>query len=225
MLHRAIGDVIEYPLGDGHVRLRLVAALHDSIFQGELVMARANFVWLFPDVEGYQRLLVDAPAGRVQTVSDTFENALADNGADAQTTWARLAQFHKVENTYLSTFQTLGGLGLLLGTVALGAVLLRNALERRRELALLGAVGFRPGHLLAMVVAENALLLGSGVGVGAIAALVAIAPALAERGGRLPVNAGGVVLVFAVVATGLLSTVVAIRAATRGSLLSSLRSD
>jgi len=225
VLHRAIGDVIEYPLGDGHVRLRLVAALHDSIFQGELVMARGNFVRLFPDVQGYQRLLVDVPAGRAQAVSDTFENALADNGADAQTTWARLAQFHKVENTYLSTFQTLGGLGLLLGTVGLGAVLLRNALERRRELALLGAVGFRPGHLLAMVVAENALLLGAGVGVGAIAALVAIAPALAERGGRVPVNAGGVVLVFAVVATGLLSTVVAIRAATRGSLLSSLRSD
>jgi len=33
----------------------------------------------------------------------------------------KLAAFHRVENTYLSTFQALGGLGLLLGTLGLGA--------------------------------------------------------------------------------------------------------
>ena len=71
----------------------------------------------------------------------TIEDALTDFGADAIGTAERLAAFHRVENTYLSTFQTLGGLGLLLGTVGLATVLLRNALERRRELALLGAVG------------------------------------------------------------------------------------
>ena len=67
-----------------------------------------------------------------------------------------------MENTYLSTFQTLGGLGLLLGTVGLATVLLRNVLERRRELALLGAVGYRRRHFLLMVMAENALLLAAG---------------------------------------------------------------
>ena len=54
----------------------------------------------------------------------------------------RLAAFHRVENTYLSTFQALGGLGLLLGTVGLSAIMFRNVLERRRELALLRAVGY-----------------------------------------------------------------------------------
>ena len=69
-----------------------------------------------------------------------------------------LAAFHRVENTYLSTFQALGGLGLLLGTLGLGAVLLRNVMERRKELALLRAVGYRPEHLRTMVIAENAFL-------------------------------------------------------------------
>ena len=40
-----------------------------------------------------------------------------------------------VQNTYLSAFAALGGLGLLLGTVGLAAALLRAAVERRRELA------------------------------------------------------------------------------------------
>ena len=39
-----------------------------------------------------------------------------------------------------------GSLGLLLGTVGLGAVLARNVLERRREIGLLRAVGYSPGE-------------------------------------------------------------------------------
>ncbi len=62
-------------------------------------------------------------------------------------------------NTYLATFQTLGGLGLLLGTVGLAAILLRNVLERRGELATLRALGFQRASLAWLVLAENTLLL------------------------------------------------------------------
>jgi ABC-type antimicrobial peptide transport system permease subunit len=150
---------------------------------------------------------------------------MADLGADAVGTTERLAQFHRVENTYLSTFQALGGLGLVLGTIGLATVLLRNVLERRRELALLGAVGFRSGHVLTLVVAENALLLGCGLLAGAICAGLAIAPAIAERGGRVPLTSGGVLLLFGVFVTGIIASVVAMSAATRAPLLSSLRSE
>ena len=37
-----------------------------------------------------------------------------------------LAMYHNVQETYLSTFQLLGSLGLLLGTVGLAVVLLRG---------------------------------------------------------------------------------------------------
>ena len=88
------------------------------------------------------------------------------SGADAVPTAQRLAEFHAVENTYLSTFQTLGGLGLLVGTVGLAAVLLRNVLERRKELALLRAVGYGRSHLFAIILSENAVLLGWGLAAG-----------------------------------------------------------
>ena len=130
-----------------------------------------------------------------------------------------------MENTYLSTFQTLGGLGLLVGTVGLAAVLLRNVLERRRELALLSAAGYRRAHIFAIVLAENALLLGWGLAIGALCALVAIAPAAAEHGGRLPVTAGGATLVVAVLVAGLVSSTIATRAALRAPLLESLRAE
>jgi ABC-type antimicrobial peptide transport system permease subunit len=170
-------------------------------------------------------LLVETAPERVTAAAEVFERALTDLGADATPTADRLAGFHKVENTYLSTFQALGGLGLLLGTVGLATVLLRNLLERRRELALLRAVGYARRHFLIMVLVENALLLASGLAAGAVCAAIAIAPGLAERGGRLPITTGAALLLFAVFVTGLVVSVAATRAATRAPLLESLRSE
>ena len=225
VLHRKLGDEIVIALGDRSLRLRLVAALSDSIFQGELVMSEANFQRVFPEQGGYRFLLIDAPKDRAGAVAAEIEDRLRDFGADAVPTAERLAGFHKVENAYLSTFQTLGGLGLMLGTIGFGTVLLRNVLERRRELAVLGALGYSRAHLVLMVIAENALLLVWGLASGAACALVAIAPAAAERGGRLPMSAGGWLLLFAVLATGLVASVVATRVAVHTRLLDALRSE
>jgi hypothetical protein len=263
VLHKKLGDDIIVAQGDRSVRLRLVAALSDSIFQGELLMADTSFVRLFPDEEGYRFLLVEIGAERasgaglpadlsaeaqdakaearrakvggpgqaggdgqrVQEIAARIEESAADLGADAVETTARLAEFHAVENTYLSTFQTLGGLGLILGTVGLAAVLLRNVLERRRELALLGAVGYRRGHIFTIIVAENLLLLACGLTIGTASALVAIVPAAIERGGRLPAAGTGAWLLVAVFLAGLLSSILATRAALRTPLLAALRSE
>jgi putative ABC transport system permease protein len=225
VLHKSVGDEMELVRGDRRIRLKFVAALADSIFQSELVMAEDHFVRLFPEEQGYRFLLVDAPAAQASDLGDTIERTAADLGADATPTAQRLAEFHAVENTYLSTFQTLGGLGLLVGTIGLAAVLLRNVLERRRELALLRAVGYGRSNLFTIVLAENAVLLGCGLLVGAISAFIAIAPAAIERGARLPLSAGGWLLLLAVLAAGLLSSLVATRAAVRAPLVSALRSE
>jgi ABC-type antimicrobial peptide transport system permease subunit len=223
VLHKQLGEDMVVNRGGREIRLRFVAALRDSLFQSEILMSQSHFVELFPQQQGLQFLLVETNTADATSVAAEIEDALLDFGANVVSTTDRLAQFHRVENTYLSTFQALGSFGLLLGTVGLGAVLLRNALERRRELALLTAVGYRRGHFLLMAVAENSLLLAGGVVTGALCAALAIAPAVAERGGRLPVGSGGLLLLFAVIAVGLLSSLVATRAAVRGPLLDSLR--
>ena len=225
LLHKGLGDEMVVNYGGQEVRLRLVAALADSIFQSELLMSEANFLKLFPERQGYQFLLVDAPADRQAEAAAVIEDRLSDFGVDAMPTAERLAAFHTVENTYISTFQTLGGLGLLLGTVGLAAVLLRNALERRRELALLAAVGYSRNRLVLIVIAESALLLACGLATGVICALVAIAPATAERGGNLPTGAGAWLLLFLVFGTGLVSSIVATRAAIHVRLLDALRAE
>ncbi len=226
VLKRKLGDEIVIPHAGSTIRLKLVAALDDSIFQGELLMSQANFRRLFPEWEGYPFLLLETPPDPASrdAVAAAIENALTDFGAEVIPTAERLAAFHQVENTYLSTFQMLGGLGLLLGTVGLGAVLLRNVLERRRELALLRALGYRQEHFFAMAIAENALLLVSGLLIGAVCALLAIGPALLDRGGRLPAVAL-LLLLGSVLLAGLLTALAATAFALRSPLLAALREE
>jgi hypothetical protein len=225
VLHRGLGDemVLDRP-GAAPIRLRFVAALEDSVFQSELIMGERAFRRLFPGDEGFRVFLLDVPLPEEADVVASLESTLADQGFDAVTARDRLAAYHRVENTYLSTFQALGALGLLLGTVGLATVLLRNALERRREIALLRALGYRPGHVSGMLVAENATLLGLGVGAGLAAALVAVLPAVIHRGGVVPVGAIAAVAA-AVVITGLATSLLAASVVRRSPRLEALRSE
>ena len=127
-----------------------------------------------------------------------------------------------MENTYLSTFQVLGALGLLLGTFGLGAVLLRNVNERRGELAVLRAVGWPRRAIAVLVLSETIYLLLLGLIAGVLAAGIAILPGL--RGGGVswvPLAAS----LGAVLAAGVLSSALAVAAVLRVPLLAALRRE
>lgn len=222
VLHLKVGEDFILDHGPTPVKLRVVAALADSIFQSELIMSDKNFVRLFPSEQGYRYFLVDAP--NESEAATVLEDRLSDFGFDAQSTEERIASFHRVENTYLSTFQLLGGLGLALGTLGMAAVLLRNVLERRRELALMRAVGYNSSHFAVMAITENVLMLCLGLAVGFVCALLSIAPVLWERGGKAP-NISLGLLLLAILLSGATASLVATIAALRSPLLPALRSE
>lgn len=225
VFHLSVGDdyIMPGPTGEP-LRLRIVGALRDSVLQSELILSEEHFVRLFPRHEGFRVFLIAAEQDQIDTVAAMFEDQLRDFGMDVQSTSERLAAFHQVENTFLSTFQALGALGLILGTFGLGTVLLRNVLERQRELALLRATGYRRDHLATTVIAESLFLLACGLSLGLICALVAVAPAYAERDQAFPFG-GTLALLAAVTISGLLSTILATRAATKTALLPALKNQ
>ena len=140
------------------------------------------------------------------------------------TTGQRLARFLAVQNTYLSTFQSLGGLGLLLGTLGLAAVELRNVVERRGELALLRAAGFRRRTLAGLLLMENAVLLLAGLGCGVLSALVAVLPHLISGVASIPWNSLAVTLAL-VLAVGVIAGLAAAGRVLRAPLLAALREE
>ena len=204
------------------IRLKIAGMLDSSVFQGVLLMDEKQFQKHFPSRVGYQYFLVEVPPAAATAVSDLLESKLP--GFDAERVVDRLASFLAVQNTYLSTFQALGGLGLLLGTIGLSTVMLGNVLERRGELALMRAVGFRDALLGWLVLCENALLLVWGLATGTASALVAMLPHLVSTGADVPWRQVALI-VAAVFVAGMLGALVAVRGALRTPVLTTLRAE
>ena len=233
ILKVGLGDQIDVPNDrGGTVRLRLVGLLAGSIFQSQLLISEANFLKQFGSDSGYRLFLIRAerddpaamPTVPPMPLDELLRKPLGELGIDVRSTADVLANYARVQNTYLSTFETLGGLGLLLGTFGTVAVLLRSVVERRGELAMMLALGFRKRTIFATIVFENALLLLLGVAIGTATALVAVAPHLLSavadvRWGSLAATLAACVVV------GLAACAVAAHAATRGSLLDALRAE
>ena len=144
-LYNGIGQKFSFTY-DGHpLEFRVAGLLSLSVLHGNLLISEADFRQLFPDINGYRFALVQTPAGDMQQVTQVLEDRLSDQGLDAVATAGVLSGLMALQNTYLRTFQTLGALGLLLGTFGLAAVQLRSVLERRGEMGLLR----RPGSAAA----------------------------------------------------------------------------
>ena len=223
ILHKQLGDdiVLQNEIGET-VRLRLVGLLKTSIFQSELLISEDNFLRHFPDQSGYGAFLVETQ--QPVQLTALLESRLKDIGLDAVSTVQKLAHFQEVENTYLSTFQTLGGLGLLLGTLGLGIVLLRNVIERRGELAVLRAFGFRRAVLSRMLLAENGFLMFVGLAIGSVSALIAVAPHVMSYGALIPWGSLALTLVI-IYGAGLIASAIAVFFALRAPLLPALKQE
>jgi len=225
-LQRRLGDVLELEDGQGGtMRVRLVGALRNSALQGSLVMAEETFRRRFPGESGWRMFWVEAPAAREEATRTAWGRALQDHGGEVTSMVGRLERFNAVQNTYLGTFQVLGGLGLLLGSAGLGIVVLRTVHERRGELAILRATGFAASRVRRLVLWEHATLVLLGLVLGLASAWVAVAPvALGAGGSGLPWATLGPVLA-AVALNGLAWTWLATRWACRGGLMEALRGD
>jgi putative ABC transport system permease protein len=232
----------QFKIRDGagrDVTLIVNGLLENSVLQGNVLMSESNFVKVFPDVAGYRFFLIqregEAPAEPSEVsgsagaspsrdVAQILESTLADEGFDATDAREQLAQLLAVQNTYLATFQSLGGLGLLLGTIGLAVVQLRSVLERRAELALMRAEGFAPARLVTMVVEENAILLVGGLIIGCAAAAIALIPQWLPHGASVPWGTLGLLL-GAIAVVGLVAGWLSTRAAVRAPILAALRGD
>jgi len=224
-----IGERFAYQFDQKTVHFRTVGVLQNTVLQGSLWIGESNFQKVFPEIGGYRQFLVKPSAERsrpedLDRIRSALEQAWSDEGLSCASTADILGKLLAVQNTYLSAFQVLGALGLLLGTLGLGVTQLRSALERRSELAAMRAMGFSKNRLIWALSLENGWQLLRGIGVGLGAALLAAAPVLA-RGQSMSAIQSPLTMLLWVVAIGLLFCVGAAVMAMREPLLQSLRSE
>lgn len=224
MLKTFLGGTVTVPDESGSdVKLRIVGLLQDSVFQSELLIGDASFRRLYPREEGFRVFLIDAPAGETARAAGLLESGLRANGMTVTKTADRVATYQAVIGAYLTTFQLLGGLGLMLGVFGLAAVMVRAVWERTSELAVLRAVGYPTLTLQTMVLVENVVLLLVGVGSGLVAAIISVVPNLILGGQIGSLRLWG--MLSAVVAIGVLVVAFSTRRVARVPLIPALRKE
>lgn len=224
-MQKGIGETKAFEFEPGKpLYLKVVGLLSNTLLQGKLLIGESNFETQFSNLSGYRYFLIDAEPDKMAQAASALENRLGDVGMDVSQSESILASMMAVQNTYLRTFQSLGALGLLLGTVGLAIAQLRSVLERRSELAVLRAIGFTRGRLSAIVLRETSILLLVGIGCGAICAMLAVLP-YGILSGINPPWIEPLLIVIGIVVFGLLAGLLAVRQVAKMPLLDSLRGD
>ncbi|MDZ4851993.1 MAG: FtsX-like permease family protein [Pirellulaceae bacterium] len=228
-----VGQKFAYTFGSTELHFETVGLLQNTILQGSLLLGEENFNRAFPNISGSRSWLVsvagkdggvEAEKTSVDQVSELLESTWSDEGMDVVQSDSVLQNLLAVQNTYLKAFQSLGALGLLLGTFGLAVVQLRSVMERRPEFGLLRAMGFTRWRVGKLLFFESLTLLIAGLGIGCLSAAISLLPTLLHGNIRpnflSPLAMLGVVACF-----GILASLVAVRRAMQTKILDALRSD
>ena len=158
-----------------------------------------------------------APGADATSVARQIQREVFGQGAEATTVREMYDSSSQQTEAIVDLVRLVMGIGLLVGVLSLGILALRAAVERRRAIGMLRALGYRPGQVLAGMVSEALItatcgaLVGTGVGVllGVILRNVAIPTA------RLEIDGSSLALVVVLVYLAVLAVTIppALRAA------------
>jgi putative ABC transport system permease protein len=97
-----------------------------------------------------------------------IESALVTTGAQAVSMKDQLEEDQATFNSFFYLIQGFMGLGLLVGTAAVGVIAFRSVVERRQQIGMLRAIGYTRGTVALSFIMESSFiaLLGVATGVG-----------------------------------------------------------
>lgn len=224
-LRKKVGDTLLYTDESGKLlKVKIMGGLDNSVFQGNILVSAELFRKYFPSVGGSKVMLVDGEFAKRSEISERLEYLFQDFGMVITPASERLAEFNSVTNTYLSVFMLLSGLGIIIGTIGLGIVLLRNLEERKREIAIYLALGFKHNYILKLILTENLFILMAGIGIGLIAATAGILPSFLSPAFQLPATFLLLILIL-IVLSGMAWIYFPVKAALQKNLVEALRKE
>ena len=175
------GDTLLLVSRNGTTTVEVVAVLNGVFFSG--VVSTSDFVESRFGVNTGSLAFVSVPDGVDPTeVSVILRRDYLQLNLQTLVIPVLVSDFVEVGNSFLALFQGFLGLGLVVGIAGLGIIAIRSVVERRREIGMLRALGFRRSMVLAAFLLENSYITLLGIGIGVILGLN-LGYAISQTGG------------------------------------------
>ncbi len=204
-VHVGVGDQITVYGIDGTTVPMRVIGIADTADQGFYPQWTPGLIWV------QHRLLskVEPSASETHEIVDLrlYDNSAVATGQVVQTIWnlyngsaensavERYSTWQQVKDSMASNDRLLGLLLALFGIIALVAapcaianVTAGRVLVQRQDIAMLKALGFTPGQVVRMLLAEQTLLGAAGAAIGLIAARIMTSPEFVRPPDGTPVG-------------------------------------
>lgn len=195
------GDEIVVAGRSGPLRLRLAAVPSYSILNG-IIASEATMANLDTTPSGSTVLLTIRAGADASALARQIEKAGFAQGVQATSVRDLFDQGLAAGRAYIIQWDGLLHMGLLVGILALAMIGIRAAVERRRAIGILRALGYQPPTLLMGLLAEAALLatmgVAAGVGAGTLIAY-ALRDLVAPPGAPLSVDMPRLAVALAIV--------------------------
>jgi putative ABC transport system permease protein len=113
-----------------------------------------------------------APGVNAEQAAIRLESAFLPNGMQAESIEKVLDETLAANRTFNRLIQGFMGLGLIVGVAALGVISARAVVERRQQIGVLRAIGFRRGMVQAVFLIESSFIALTSIVVGTVLGLV-----------------------------------------------------
>ena len=140
--------------------------------------ASANFFGLYVSDQSFREVFGEPefsrfyvklePGVNASNMAKAIESALVTTGAQAESIKERIQKQQATFNSFFYLIEGFMGMGLLVGTAAVGVIAFRSVVERRRQIGMLRAIGYTRGTVALSFIMESSFvaLLGIATGVG-----------------------------------------------------------
>ena len=169
-------EVVVSDAANGTTRTITVIGVIDSsissafgLYAGQETLAE---IFGTPDSETLFVMLVPEQSDNAEQIAIEMEQALFDRGVQVESTQEILEELSETSTGFLQLIQGFMGLGLLVGIAALGVISFRAVVERRQQIGMLRAIGFKRNMVAASFLIESMVVATLGVLTGVVLALI-----------------------------------------------------
>ena len=145
-----------------------VAGVLNGVFFGGIVGTSQFLQQSFGIVAGQFGFVKVTPGTDPTAVSNTLKRDFARVGMQTIAIAPLISDFIQIGQSFLGIFEAFLALGLVVGIAGLGIISIRSVVERRKEIGVLRAIGFRKRMILAAFLLENSYVALLGIIIGII---------------------------------------------------------